>query len=290
MSLTQFEFDWDCANFSAQSDNLIKNALILVEGIHKSNDGKIHEFPPIRVREIAKNVNKCATPIPLKIEHGQKQLKGKEKSYLPTEELGEIDRVQCRRITASDIKDPKHKNLIGKLGIFSKAKIISGIEDIAAKTISHLSPGVDLIKNTISEVSLVARPAIEGMALFSGATSYGAIKEKVQEHQELKKELLECFEIFFETVCNINSIDDREQIGLDLNSLKLKAVEDFKEDLTNKLNIEFNSDTTRKEVYNSNPYAQDLINQNNNIGFSKGPGEEKRTYQSSSKKRRKNHA
>jgi len=57
---------------SNKGENLIKNALVLVEGIHKDNKGRTHDFPEERVLQTVLNTNKKikeGEPIPLKIDH-----------------------------------------------------------------------------------------------------------------------------------------------------------------------------------------------------------------------------
>lgn len=273
MSLIYFDLENSEALFSAIEEGITKNAIVLVEGEHISNDGKKHYFSPNRIRQIARNSNVTNSIIPIKVEHGQKPIRTNFATYEPDEELGELtSSLICRRISASDVNE-KNKALVGKLAIFAKAKLVKGIEDVKSKALSCLSAGLDTVKNAIEEVSVVVNPSIQGMALFSADSpfTYTAAKEKAQENEKLKEQLQKCFDIFFGVIVEINSIDEEKNYNLDPNILKLNALEDFQKDIKNNLNIEDPESLAPKDkLYNSNPYSETIIGRSGNAGFNRG--------------------
>ncbi|NJO63804.1 MAG: hypothetical protein HC836_38160 [Richelia sp. RM2_1_2] len=220
------------SSFSTGDSTLIKNALVLVEGIHKDNKGRTHEFPASRIQKLVDNTNaslSTGTEIPLMIDHSKELLSGGE-----LKKLGELDStLECRIIQRDDLPNSKMHHLIGKLGAFGKFAVRSRIEDVKSGLIKLLSPGIDLENERVAEVSAVAFPAIHGPALFKKestaffSVSYDEVKEQYGTQQKLRKQAAECLDILFKVMSDIESLPEQETVGINLNSLKTKQLKIF---------------------------------------------------------------
>lgn len=146
------------------SVKISKPALLFVSGRHRDNQGRWHEFDERRIQTIAANTNKWFDEggrIPFQRDHAKTQ----------DCNLGDLEgKVYVERLTSENLPDPKHRNLIGRLGIFTQDLVAKGTENVKAvanKTIKTLSPGIDPVTETIMEISATPFPAIIGPALFS---------------------------------------------------------------------------------------------------------------------------
>ncbi len=245
-----------------QEGSIIKNALILVEGEHTDNNGITHKYSKDRVMQSALNTNSALArgeTIPLKANHSKDV----------RDDLGEVcSEVECRLITEKDLPNPKHTHLLGKLGAFTKVEIKKNLQDVEKNIIKSLSPGLDVIKNRLVEVSAVSRPAILGMALFSkeASLSFKEAKAQTEESKKLKDNLQENFDIFWGVIMNILSQDEINLPGNNKENLLINAIDDFSQEITNELGIK-KDDTSivdQKQIYNENPYGDTLVNPNQN--------------------------
>lgn len=226
-----------------KGETLVKNALVLVEGTHKDNKGRTHEFPAYRIQQLVDNTNAkmlTGVEIPLMVDHSKELVSGGE-----LKKLGELDSaLECRVIQSADLPNPKMLHLVGKLGAFGRFTVRNRVEDVRNGSIKLLSPGIDLENEQVAEVSAVAFPAIHGPALFKKedntaffSTSYEEVKEQYGVQQKLRKQASECLDILFKVISDIDSIPDQETVGINTNSLKNKAVEDFVSDIRGILDI-----------------------------------------------------
>ncbi len=247
---------------SAKDNVLIKNALLLVEGSHKDNKGKVHEFPASRIQRIIDNSNSSVATgveIPLMVDHSKELLNGGE-----LKKLGELDTdhyIECRIIQHRDLPNPKMRHLIGKLGAFGKFIIRNRVRDVETGLIKLLSPGIDLASERIAEVSAVAFPAIHGPALFRAADanfsiSYAEAKEQYGLTRKIKAEAQESFDIMFRVLTDIDMADPNQMVGITPGALKLKAAADFYADLLQILNLDQEQvEAESEQVTNLDPYA-----------------------------------
>jgi hypothetical protein len=254
---------------SYQKDNfLIKNALLLVEGFHKDNKGKVHEFPASRVQRIIDNSNSSVATgveLPLMIDHAKELLNSGELKKLG--ELHTDHHIECRIIQERDLPNPKMRHLIGKLGAFGKFIIRNRVKDVEDGLIKLLSPGIDLESERIAEVSAVAFPAIHGPALFRAADndngnrayfsiSYAEAKEQYGLTRKVKAEAQEAFDIMFRVLTDVDMADSGEMIGIAKGALKLKAASDFYADLLQILGLDQEQiEAEPEQLTNIEPYA-----------------------------------
>lgn len=245
---------------------IVKQALIIVEGNHKDNKGRVHDFPAYRVQRIVDNTNTAVASgieIPLMLDHSKELVSGGE-----LKKLGELNSmVECRVISEQDLPNPKMQHLVGKLGAFAKFLVKNRVEDVQSGLIKLLSPGIDLASDRIAEVSAVAFPAIQGPALFKRAegfalfsVNYTEAKEQFGAIRRLKQEAQEGFDILFGVLRDIDALDENEAMGLSRDALKRKAAEDYYADLLEVLGL--NEDiavgTELQEELVLDPYARNL--------------------------------
>lgn len=249
MSTTYFDSAGGLVAFGSQeqSDFVIKNALLLVEGTQKDNKGRTHEFPAHRVQSLADNTNAAfdsGVEIPLMIDHAKTLINSNGK----LNKLGRLySRVEGRIIQERDLPNPKMRDLIGKFGMFGKFLINHYVDEVRKGLIKPLSPGIDLDSERLAEASAVAFPAIKGPALFRADDgesrayfnlSYGEAKEQQGAIRRIKGEAQECFDILFRVISDIESADPNQMIGVTTEALKLKAVDDFYADLLEILGLD----------------------------------------------------
>lgn len=262
--LAYFDLGTLKADFEQGEENtIVKDALLLIEGTHKDNNGKTHNFTSDRILNIAHNTNKAlakGVELPFMRNHSKKD----------DDKIGEVvSDLQIRKITKEDLPNKKQTHLLGRLGAFAKVEVREAIDKVKNKTIRLLSPGIDPVKDVMIEISSVAFPAIQGLSLFSnhGYTSYREAKEQLEASAKLKRELQECFDVFWGVVLAINS-DKNEGLQGESNFEPLleKAVDDYAQDLADKLGIEIyktgvKDNNPEKSPYSLNPYSKKVIEQ-----------------------------
>jgi hypothetical protein len=179
MTTLQFSFDE-----SGETATLTKAALLFTSGNHRSKNGQSHSFPKERVQKIAENTNKSmeeGVTIPFQLNH----------SKLAEDTIGELTGpVFTKVITQEDLPNPRAKNLIGRLGIFTKNLTARGsevVQKLKDGVIKSLSIGVDPLTEAMIEVSSVAFPAIAGCATFgkSGLSEVLEFSELIPEGSEM---------------------------------------------------------------------------------------------------------
>lgn len=263
MSLIYFDAAGSLAGDSLQTnDTLIKEALVIVEGTHKDNKGVIHEFPRERVVRLANNTNKAfeeGEEVPFMVDHSKELIKDGE-----LKKLGNwLYPFELRIITEKDLPNPKNRELIGKLGAFAKTAVRHRVDDVKKGLIKLLSPGIDLARERIAEVSAVAFPAIRGPALFRAsefsAVTYAEAKEQYNALRNLKQKAQEYFDIMFAVLKEIDAAPAEQMLGIDANAMKRKVVDDFTADLITLLDIE-DSSTNVEEIEEIRPGAYDDLN------------------------------
>jgi hypothetical protein len=143
---------------------LAKAALIFVEGKHKDSMGREHLFDPQRIQKFVQNTNKhleMGGRLPVQMDHKKTQ----------DFNIGDVESLLYTKvITEDDLPNKKFRHLIGRVGVFADNVVIKSkkaIEDVKAKIINTLSPGLDPLTESFIEVSATPTPAIIGPALFS---------------------------------------------------------------------------------------------------------------------------
>jgi hypothetical protein len=163
--IAYFNSNFSNTNFTENDDGSItKSALLLVEGDHRCNKGNGHSFNADYLIEVAENTNKA-------LENGTFIPVLKDHQKTSDAEIGEIvSTLDARVITEDDLPNKKHKHLIGKMGLFCdgivlKAKdVVERVKNGLNKTIS---PGINLAKKQLAELSVTPTPAILGLSMYS---------------------------------------------------------------------------------------------------------------------------
>ncbi len=148
--------------------SLLKTALIATEGDYEDSSSKKHSFNAEKLKKIFQRTRAWINTqtkngfIPLLDDH-----KVKHGSI-----LGKVfNNFILRPVCKSDITDPIHTNLIGKMGLFNEGikiecpNMIKKILKNPKKSI-FVSMGLDNADSAIKEVSITDEPAIPGMSLF----------------------------------------------------------------------------------------------------------------------------
>ena len=104
--------------------------------------------------------------------------------------------VECRPVTEADLPNPTARNMLGKIALFGVAKIFKDLDRVRSGAIKALSPGIDMARKLIFEVSAVPVASMPGVALFS----YKDVKAERSRVVELRDKAIECVDTFIESV------------------------------------------------------------------------------------------
>lgn len=242
------------SNYSDNEDNTIsKKALILVEGNHIDSKKREHNFPVERLFRIAENTNR-------EFERGIRIPVLKDHSKTIDSTVGDLNSaVEVRAISSSDIANSRYSNLIGKIGLFASDVLIKSkdvIEKVKEGLISTISPGVDIMTDTIREISLTSTPAIVGMSLFSydtEALTWDDMEQSKMQMDEVKEEFEDLGEHFLCLIRNIYSAGE-DQLGEESPvNLVNDALQTYFEKVVELLGL----DNLEPEEINTNPYEVD---------------------------------
>jgi hypothetical protein len=217
-----------------ENSGLVKSGLLFYEGKHKDNKGREWVVPPDMIEEIVNNTNQKLEEANLNVflEH----------SKTSKDHIGEIvGNVEARPITKTDVvKNPKLKNLVGRLGIFS-----SGIEIREPEIIDKLkkglgksvSCGIDFASNVIRELSLVGIGSLPGAALFSlnRSTSLNEYLQNKSQQDNQVEELHALLDDLYQVILNINNLSDSELEFKNREYYYVNVINEFTEHLQNKL-------------------------------------------------------
>jgi len=222
----------------SSDEPLIRQALVLVEGTHVDSSKVTHDFPAERIQRIADNTNaeyESGKDIPVLLDHN--------KSVEST--VGRIDSpVEVRPITEEDLselgtKASRLKSLVGKLGIFSNNVVLTAkkaIDAFVSNTVRTVSPGIDISKDVIRELSIVPIPAIQGLSLYSeDGMSAGkglalTLEEAFTEDRDwegLEEKFEELSDKFWGVICNIYKAPPEALQTVDPVDLIYQAIDDY---------------------------------------------------------------
>jgi len=199
------------ADFSGNADEIEKPALIMVEGDHIDSQKRHHEFSAERIEELAQNTNahlRSGGRIPWQQDHAKTQQAN----------IGDlVGEVEVRRISPGDLPNPNTTHLVGRLGLFGTlvGRGMQVVADIAAKKISTISPGIDVARNMIREVSATPTPAIIGLSTFKAAefsspTSWEEAEELETDMEELYSDYMSLCEKFWQIVGGVMEMSDSD--------------------------------------------------------------------------------
>lgn len=166
--ITEFsEEQWGSFSTGVNNVNLIKTALIAVEGTFKDSNSTPHVFTSDRLNKIADFTNKALETgniIPVCLDHNKSV-------HTTVGRLGENAAAFTKVIEEQDLPNPKARHLLGKVGLFLSDVVIQtfdAVEKVANKIVTSVSMGLNLdpADHRVMELSLVPIPAIPHMGLF----------------------------------------------------------------------------------------------------------------------------
>jgi hypothetical protein len=238
---------------------LVKRAIIAIEGRHKCNRGKTYDMPAPYIQELADNTNQqiaLGREIPLFRDHN----KSAESKFGTLTGL-----VECRPIGVDDLPDPAATGMLGKLAIFANANITNCVDLVNSKAIKPLSPGIDIVRKLIFEVSAVPIGSMPGVAFFG----YEEIKAQKLKYGEIRDSAIDAIDTLIEAFRQSEQQQEGEQVGGDL-TYKQMNFESFVEDLREifelpKIDPGMSSagrvTTARASdlTYNTNPYDRAVV-------------------------------
>jgi len=218
-----------------QDGSITKRGLILVEGSHTDSKKRDHVFDRQRVMEIVNNTNAA-------FQNGMRIPMFKEHNKHIDSMIGEVESpFEARIITAEDLTKNSPRHFIGKLGVFANDLVIKArdtIEKVKDGIARELSPGIDVVKNMLMEVSVVAQPAIQGMSMYAMANAEEANEnlaltlddyrnQEDMEDDQVEEMWEELTETFYKVVKNIKNAGDEELQGADPYDLLNQAFGQF---------------------------------------------------------------
>ena len=229
---------FDVGQVNQTGDRIVKEALVFVEGTHTDSAKRTHEFSAERVKKIVKNTNKFLAQggrIPWQRDH----LKTQDAN------LGDLEGpLELRVITEDDLPNPNLRDLVGRLGAFTKALVGKGkdvVDQVISKRISTLSPGIDVINDVIKEISATPTPAITGLSTFKlsdGPVTFDDLEKECSNMEQMREKFDDLTDKLWMLIDNITSSDTVAQTGSTPKDLVSKALEDYKSRVVKMLNFD----------------------------------------------------
>ena len=205
-----------------------KDAILMLEGTLPDSKGVVHTFSADRLAQIADNTNQAlqeGVKLPVLLEH--------EKTALATVGNGNNAELYVKTVTEEDIQkiNPKATKLIGKAALFVRNLVIQTpeiVSKVLEGTASSVSMGLDLLTDSLKEISLVGIPAWEHATLYAkntktarfsaltwdedGKANEDDLEEKEDEYEKLTEQL-------WSYLRNIYTADEAELKGKDPSQL-----------------------------------------------------------------------
>jgi hypothetical protein len=210
------------STFTQDSSGCVtKDAILMLEGTLPDSKGVVHTFTADRLETIAANTNaalESGVKLPVLLEH--------EKTALATVGNGNNAELYVKTVTQEDLQkiNPKATSLLGKAALFVRNLVIQTpevVNKVLEGTASSVSMGLDLLSESLKEISLVGIPAWEHASLYhkktakfsaltwdDDATSDNDLEEKEEEYEKLSEQL-------WGYLRNIYSADESELKGQD---------------------------------------------------------------------------
>ena len=227
--LAHFSTGSTFTNFQENEDGSItKSALVFVEGNHCDNRGRSWNCPSDFVETIVENTNRAFNEgrhIPILKDH----------TKTIDAEIGVLDApLEARIITEEDLPNQKHKDLIGKLGVFCDGIVLKAkdvVERVKQGLNKTLSPGIDMKNMVLKEISLTPTPAIKSLSLFSegkdmsGVFTLDDADALSQDDEQLEEEFEDLSKKFYCVLKNI--IQNGEELGEEADMMVEKVFADY---------------------------------------------------------------
>jgi hypothetical protein len=146
-------------NHSTLPENC-RRAILAIEGDHVDDSGRSHRMDADYIKTLGLNTNKQISlgRIVNAFENHRIDSSAKFGCVMGT--------VDVRPVTEDDLPYPEATDMLGKMAIFGVMKFNRLLDKVKSGAIKALSPGIDLAKQIIIEVSEVPIAAMPGVALF----------------------------------------------------------------------------------------------------------------------------
>lgn len=216
------------STFTQDSSGCVtKDAILMLEGTLPDSKGVVHTFSADRLAQIADNTNQAlhdGVKLPVLLEH--------EKTALATVGNANNAELYVKTVTEEDLQkiNPKAVKLLGKAALFVRNLVIQTpeiVSKVLEGTASSVSMGLDLLTDSLKEISLVGIPAWEHATLYAkhgGTAKFSALtwdedgqtnndlEEKEEEYEKLTEQL-------WGYLRNIYTADEAELKGKDPSQL-----------------------------------------------------------------------
>jgi hypothetical protein len=254
-------------NVIADGDNLVKRAIIAIEGEHICNQGRKYNMPANFIQTLGTNLNK-------EVGLGRITPFFRDHKKSAESQFGDMDGFcECRKVTEEDLPNPHARDMLGKMALFANVRIKKFADLVREGTIKALSPGIDMSRMLITEVSGVPIASMPGVALFGYKADgtlvkfgYAEIKAAGEKYKPMRDDAIECLDNLIETYRMLD-LQSEQMAGADIN----QRAEEF-ELLVADLREIFEIPTPEEQQsqidgisYSSNPYDRQVIQQ---AGFS----------------------
>lgn len=267
-------------NHSTLPENC-RRAILAIEGDHTDDSGRAHSMDADYIKTLGLNTNKqiALGRIINVFENHRIDSSAKFGCIMGT--------VDVRPVTADDLPYPEATGMLSKMAIFGVMKFNRLLDKVKSGAIRALSPGIDLAKQIIIEVSEVPVAAMPGVALFrySGLSNlsatetrhqhksrtanfnYAQLKEQDSKFSELRDRAIGCLDLYLK-FCSIEEAQKDPDGVIEVNKVSQERVESFWQ-LTDDLRQVFNipdPDETKTQIegvtYSKNPYDRQIVRSN----------------------------
>jgi hypothetical protein len=244
---------WSSQSIVDGGKSLVKRCLIAIEGTHICNKGKRYEMPANFIQELGDNLN-------LEIGNGREipMFSNHEKSA--GSKFGSLDGyVECRPVVESDLPNPNARNMLGKMALFGIAKMFKNLDEVRSGAIKPLSPGIDMARKLIFEISAVPVASMPGVGLFS----YAEVKEQRSQYAEVRMKAIESLDTLIESFIQLDRTESEQATGGDLTQKQEwfgDCVADLRE-IFELPEVEEGEDSMGGLTYSKNPYDREVIKQ-----------------------------
>lgn len=216
------------STFSQDSSGCItKDAILMLEGTLPDSKGIKHTFTAERLTTIAENTNAAlqeGVRLPVLLEH--------DKTALSTVGNANNAELFVKTVTQEDLNkiNPKATSMLGKAALFVRNLVIQTpdvIEKVLEGTASSVSMGLDLLTESLKEISIVGIPAWDHATLYAkntktakfSALTWDEDQEQEEELDEKKEQYEDLTEELWNYLRNIYTANEAELEGRDPNQL-----------------------------------------------------------------------
>jgi hypothetical protein len=266
-------------NHSTLPENC-RRAILAIEGDHVDDSGRSHRMDANYIKKLGLNTNKQISlgRIVNAFENHRIDSSAKFGCVMGT--------VDVRPVTKDDLPYPEATDMLGKMAIFGVMKFNRLLDKVKSGAIKALSPGIDLAKQIIIEVSEVPIAAMPGVALFrhgglnalyqqaqsapkpqTAKFNYAQLKEQDAKFTEERDRAIGFLDLYLK-FCSIEEAASDPDNVMNVNQVSGERVESFWmliDDLRQIFNIP-DPDETRTQIegvtYSKNPYDRQMVRSN----------------------------